>query len=111
MPARTTVRLFGEIDFLTIGRWNRVFDAALRDTPDVIALDMCDVTFIDSAGIGMLVAARARCIAESVQIELGPVSRSVQDLLHMTGLEPAFGARQSSGFASPEAASDGEQPS
>lgn len=83
---------FGEIDMATVGQVRDAIIAVLaRDRPPAIVLDLQNVSFIDSTGIGELVRChRAAAVSGSVLTveNLGPFPRRQ---LWATGLLGLFG--------------------
>ena len=53
------VLLRGAMDLGTASRLAAVLDAAIRESRGAFVLDLCDVTFLDSSGVSVLVRARA----------------------------------------------------
>jgi anti-anti-sigma factor len=82
----TTIKLAGELDSATCGGLVERFEELLADAPGEIAIDVDDVTFIDSAGLRAIImierAARERDIAVLIRSASGPVA----DLLQLTGI-------------------------
>jgi anti-sigma B factor antagonist len=83
----SVVTVSGELDVLTAPRLRQVlFDPVLCSRPHVV-VDLRDVGFIDSTGIGTLVAARRWTSSRSTSLSLvcdpGPVLR-VLDLVSLT---------------------------
>jgi anti-sigma B factor antagonist len=86
------VVLRGDIDF-TNAAWVRstVSTAVLDQRPSVVWIEMGEVAFIDSSGIGVLVdAMKASAEVEAAFSVRHPTSR-VFDQLRITGLLSAFG--------------------
>jgi anti-sigma B factor antagonist len=85
------VRLRGEIDYTNAGRVNEVVRAAVLDQgPAVVRIDLTEVTFLDSSGIGVLV--NGMKVAQGAQAEFrvrGPNAK-VLDQLRITGLIDLF---------------------
>jgi len=85
-----TLRLHGELDVATA--------PALRDTVvhlisqgrTSLAFDCADLGFIDSTGLGVLIGARARCMAANGTVALTGVKPALQRLLAVTGIESLF---------------------
>jgi anti-sigma B factor antagonist len=48
----------GELDMLTAPRLSQTLEEALADEPRLLVVDLSDVTFLDSAGLAALLAAR-----------------------------------------------------
>jgi anti-sigma B factor antagonist len=70
------------------------FDEELRhvegDRPPCIVLDLRELTFMDSCGMGRLVAARRRARRAGRRLVLVRGGRAVQYLLALSGMEEAF---------------------
>ena len=49
----------GEVDVGTAPRLTAALDGAMRGSVGAFAIDLCDVTFLDSSGVNVLVRARA----------------------------------------------------
>jgi anti-sigma B factor antagonist len=55
-----TVTLHGEVDLATTPQLSEALDAASREPPVVIVLDLARCTFMDSSGLALLVKAAQR---------------------------------------------------
>ncbi len=53
------VLLRGEMDLDTAPQLTATLDAAIRESRGAFVIDLCDVTFLDSSGVSVLVRARA----------------------------------------------------
>ncbi len=53
------VLLSGEMDLRTACRLTATLDAAIRESRGAFVIDLCDLTFLDSSGVSVLVRARA----------------------------------------------------
>ena len=53
------VLLRGEMDLDTAPELTATLDAAIRETRGAFVIDLCDVSFLDSSGVTVLVRARA----------------------------------------------------
>lgn len=84
------VEVKGELDLSTSPR----LEDALRDefnSGKSVVLDLSQVTFIDSTGLNVLVAALRSCEQNGCQLELGPEpSVQVSRVLRITGLDTVF---------------------
>ena len=84
------IALRGELDL----NHAYTFDEELRrieeDRPHCIVLDLRELTFMDSCGVGRLVAARRRARRSGTRLVLVRGGRAVQHLLALTGLEESF---------------------
>lgn len=89
-PGHTVVTVSGEIDVFTAPRLRQVlFDPVLCGRPRVV-VDLDAVSFMDSTGVGTLVAARRWTLSRESALALvcgpGPVLR----LLGLVGLDKVF---------------------
>jgi anti-sigma B factor antagonist len=82
----TIVRLDGELDSMNVSDLNTAFAGLLNDRNRLFVLDLAGLEFIDSAGLGGLVALWERTIERGSFLALGQVSPRVQDVLQITGL-------------------------
>jgi anti-sigma B factor antagonist len=91
-PPRATVVLGGEIDFSTCPAIRRSLMAAISGGDIHLAVDMSGVTFIDAAGIGVLVAAANRAREAGGDLSLVAPSwqvRRLLDVFHLDAILPA----------------------
>ena len=81
-----TVVVTGEVDLDTAPT---VRDEVLRHlrAGASVALDLGDVTFMDSSGLHVLLATNRRASLVGAQLRLGRVSDRVQRLLELTGTD------------------------
>jgi anti-sigma B factor antagonist len=80
------LRPCGEVDIATATRLRPAW-LALADTgKPLIVVDLCDVTFMDVAGVSLLVALRNRQLAHGGRVHLRRVPAQVTRVLQLTGL-------------------------
>ena len=83
----TTIYACGELDLASLS----ILDQALREAEktDVtrIILDLRELEFIDSTGLGILVAAARRSDADSDRLRVSHVSGAVARLMRLTGVD------------------------
>ena len=80
----------GEVDVYTVPHLRKAFDEILADgTGRNVVVDMSQVSFMDSTGIGALVSARRR-LAEGAQLRLVTTQPNVVKLFALTGLTKVF---------------------
>ncbi len=86
MDGVPVLRLRGEVDIAAVTRlrptWLELADAG----PPVIVVDLRDVTFMDVAGVSLLVALRNRQVAHGGRVHLRRVPTQVTRVLQLTGL-------------------------
>lgn len=78
----TVVRVSGEIDMATAPD----LEAALRDLPANVTVDLAGVTFLDSSGLGVLVSAVRRAEAHGHRLLVVGENETIARTLHLTGL-------------------------
>ena len=91
-PGRSTELAFsGALDMATADSLREAMQQALRSPDcDVLVVDLAKVDFIDSTGIGALVAARNLAIETGKTLRLNPVSDRVRRALSITTLDTVF---------------------
>lgn len=85
LPAYTLCRPSGELDAYTVGE----FREALGKVADVDALliDLSDVPFMDSAGLGALIGGIRRTRESGGEVAVACSRQSLTRLLHTTGFD------------------------
>lgn len=81
------VVLAGDVDLSSVPRLRECLVSLAGER---ITLDFADVTFLDSTGIGMLVAAQTRAKSNGGDIVLHRVQPTQMHLFEMVGLTTAF---------------------
>lgn len=86
------VSVVGELDQATVPELRIALDAAVDSGTGSLLVDLSDCAFIDSSGLGALVAARGRLIAtDGRRFGLCCPDEQVRRLLEITGLDKAMG--------------------
>jgi anti-anti-sigma factor len=80
------VALEGDLDTLSLPVLNRAFDSLFEGGCHRIVVDLAALAFIDSAGLGGLVAAWRRCRDEGGSLSAVNPSKPVQRLMDLTGI-------------------------
>jgi anti-anti-sigma factor len=84
-PGRITLGVSGEMDSYTVGALHDAATAALE--PDLaLIVDLAEVTFISSAGVGMLMSLARMARDGRSEFHLQRPSSSVRRLLDIAGL-------------------------
>ncbi len=96
-PPSATVALDGEIDIATAPAIRRFLMAAISGGNVQLAVNMSAVTFIDAAGIGVLVAAANRAQEAGGSLSLLAPSAQVRQLLDVFHLDAILPSAQRSG--------------
>jgi anti-sigma B factor antagonist len=80
------VRLHGDIDRATAPGLRQALEEALAAGRPLVLIDMTDVSYIDSAGLSVLVGSR-RQLAEGQQLALCNVPARMQRVLRVTAFD------------------------
>jgi anti-anti-sigma factor len=84
-PREVAIVVRGELDLATVPTLRAVLDG-VDPRHHRIVLDLRDVTFLDSMGVGLLVEASRRCASELCELALRSPSERVRQVLELTGL-------------------------
>jgi anti-sigma B factor antagonist len=84
----------GEIDSSSSPVFERHLDGAFQSRADELVIDLCGVTFLDSAGLCVLASAHRRAREQQVTMRLLASTRAVVRPLQITGLWRLLGAEQ-----------------
>ena len=82
----TVVALEGEIDLASVPEIEDRIAAAERENPDQLVIDVRGITFMDSSGLRVLLAAHHRAREAGREFALVRGSEAVDRLLKVTGL-------------------------
>ncbi len=89
-PDRTVVVVSGELDVLTVPHLRRVLYDPAHVTGAAVVVDLAAVTFLDSVGIGALVAARRWLSSRGTTMTLACADNQPRKVLRMMGLDKVF---------------------
>lgn len=93
----TLITLSGEVDTATAEVMQQAVSDALASGCTTIVLDMAGVAFIDSSGVTQLVVASVAAKNAGAGFEVRSPSRTVRDVLAVTGLDSVLGPRPGAG--------------
>jgi anti-sigma B factor antagonist len=88
--ARVFVIPRGELDMASTDKVADSIDALVGNGVAEIVLDLRELTFMDSCGVGRLVAARRRARRAGRRLVLVRGGRAIQHLLALTGMDETF---------------------
>src|SRR5262249_15794335 len=89
---RSTIVAAGEIDLSTCQALEAELSKAIAQDSDQIVVDLREVTFMDSTGLGVLIAAHKKAQANGHAIEVRTGEGEVKRLFDLTGLGEHLGA-------------------
>src|SRR3954451_20084137 len=85
-----TLHLHGELDVATAPALRDTVVQLISEGRTALVFDCADLAFIDSTGLGVLIGARARCMAANGAVSLTGVKPALQRLLAVTGIQSLF---------------------
>jgi anti-sigma B factor antagonist len=92
-PDAVVIAVRGELDAASGVPLRTVLAEALEPLPARLVLDLADLTFIDSVGLSVIVAAHNRCSAAGIPFELHHVSEACRRVLEITRLTDVLALR------------------
>jgi anti-sigma B factor antagonist len=81
-----TVTVRGEVDVYTAPQLRQRLYSVVADGASTVILDVADMTFIDSTGLGVIVGTLKRLREGGGELTLRAPSRSTRKVLDITGL-------------------------
>ena len=81
------VTVHGELDIQSLSANQALIEEALDAEPRLLVLDLRDLTFLDSAGLTLLVRANRRMRNADGIVAIANASRSVADVIERMGLD------------------------
>jgi anti-sigma B factor antagonist len=81
-----TVALHGEVDVLTVDEVRMALAEVITSRPPLLEVDLADLSFIDSTGLGALIFGFQRARDEGVAFRLARPTRGVRQVLVLSGL-------------------------
>ncbi len=88
--ASVTLRLVGEIDMCSAESIRDATFAAIHQHHTDVHIDLSSVTFMDSTGLQVLLAARRRAELAGGRLNLVDPTRAVRRVLEVTGVDHLF---------------------
>jgi len=85
-----TVTVRGEVDFYTVDELRACLEAAVASAPEQIVIDLSELDYIDSAGLGVLVSTLRRLRQMGADLVLQAPSAGTYRLLEIAGLADRF---------------------
>jgi anti-anti-sigma factor len=81
------ITVAGEVDSSNAAELRDIFLAVLREEPQSLVLDLAELTFIDSSGLGALISANREANVQFGTVTIRNPSAFVLRLLEETGLD------------------------
>lgn len=84
------VQLSGSFDITMVAKFRQQIDSMVAAGTKTALIDLADITFMDSSGLGALVAALKTLRAEGGQLYLCSMNDQIKMLFDLTGLNAVF---------------------
>lgn len=91
-----TVSVSGELDIATTELLRSHLLALLQEADDArgpgmaLVIEVSDLSFIDAAGLGILVSVQNQALSQSTPVRIAGTPPAMQRLLQITGLDQRF---------------------
>ncbi len=82
-------KIVGEVDIATAKAFENAI-MELLETEDLIVLDMTDMEYIDSTGIGILMNLKKNILNDNQNVVLYRPKRSILKLFQLTGIDQIY---------------------
>ena len=89
----SVVAVEGEVDVSNADQLRSAIDKQLDAAPSELVVDLSQVPYIDSAGIGVLVGAAHRAAEKNVRFEVARPQRNVERVLGLLGVSADLNVR------------------
>jgi anti-sigma B factor antagonist len=89
-PEAQTIVLTGEADLLGAPDIETALKDASAGEPELIVVDLSNLTFIDSSGLQALITGHELCRARGHELRIVPGPENVQRLFELTGMDGAL---------------------
>lgn len=90
----TVLKLDGEVDIYTAGQLRDAVNGAVEGGQYRLAVDLVDMEFMDSSGLGVLIAALKRLKEHEGELVLVSPRDQMRRILSLTGLDKILTIRQ-----------------
>ena len=87
---KNVLPLAGEIDLNVSPRIASTFSEMIRKKPSRLVVDLSRVTYIDSSGLGTLVASHTSARAQGASMKISNLGSKFQEILQVTKLVTVF---------------------
>lgn len=87
---KTIIKLFGELDIYVSSEFKEEMLEILEKTKDHLYLDLKDLEYIDSTGLGALIALVKAAGEKDKKVYLKDVNERIRKLFKITALEDMF---------------------
>ncbi len=87
---RPGVKITGEVDVATAAPFREALEEVISGGDEKVYLDLSDMDYIDSTGIGILIDIKKNVMKPDQQFVLINPKRSIRKLFQLTGVDQIF---------------------
>jgi anti-sigma B factor antagonist len=91
---RAVVRIEGEVEFATAPRLRATLLDLAQEGASPVVVDLAAVTFLDSAGISLLIQAKKRLTSVNSDLVLRSPQQNIRRVLEISGVTELFGIEE-----------------
>ncbi len=92
-PDGVGLALAGDLDMSATFALEPVLDRVLADNPRELVLDLGEVSFVDSSGLGLLIATHERAANADVEMAITRAGPEIQRVFTIAGLDGVLPVR------------------
>jgi anti-anti-sigma factor len=92
-PGGVGLALTGDLDMSATFALEPVLDRVLADNPRELVLDLGEVSFVDSSGLGLLIATHERASNADVEMAITRAGPEIQRVFTIAGLDGVLPVR------------------
>jgi anti-sigma B factor antagonist len=81
------VKLIGEVDISNAHDFKSSLEAALKEKPGDVVIDLADLNYIDSTGLGVIIGTYGTVKKDGLVVKLVNPRDNVRKLLNISGLD------------------------
>ena len=85
--------LSGDLDMSATFALEPVLDRVLAEDPRELVLDLSHVGFVDSSGLGLLIATHERATRADVDMAIAGAGPEIQRVIHIAGMDGVLHVR------------------
>jgi anti-sigma B factor antagonist len=86
-PGRHVITVSGEVDLASSPQLDDAIISTLDSGAKAVAIDLTDVSFMDSSGLGVIVRGLKRCREAEIDLDLVITNERVLKVFGITGLD------------------------
>ncbi|MDY7001576.1 MAG: STAS domain-containing protein, partial [Thermodesulfobacteriota bacterium] len=86
-----TVRISGEVDFSSSPGVKKRFKKFIKDSKGAVALDLSDLSYLDSSGLAVLIEARRKLKEKKRSLKVTAIHAQVEKIFKLTQVMELFG--------------------